>query len=130
MGADRDNTTTTTDAPIQAATEPVPDDELELIDSSSTASTSITSSIYKHSFENGRRFHSYKNGRYPLPNDDAEQNREDIKHAMMLEVTNGKLYYAPMDKNAQRIIDVGTGTGIWAIESSLLFHRPSHHQEL
>lgn len=25
--------------------------------------------------------------RYPIPNDDAEQNRDDMKHAMMLELT-------------------------------------------
>ncbi|TPX19138.1 uncharacterized protein E0L32_011211 [Thyridium curvatum] len=116
MGADRDTTATTTDAPIAAATEPVLDDELELAETGSSASTSITSSIYKHAYENGRRFHSYKYGRYPLPNDDAEQQREDIKHAMMLEVTDGKLYYAPISSDSQRILDVGTGTGIWAIE--------------
>ena len=108
MEADRDNTTTTTDNPIQAATEPIPEDELEVVEAGSTASTSITSSIYKHSFENGRRFHSYKHGRYPLPNDDTEQDRENIKHAMMLEVTDGKLYYAPWKKDAQKIIDIGT----------------------
>lgn len=37
-------------------------------------------------------------------------------HAMMMEVTNGKLFYAPIDENPQKIVDLGTGTGIWAIE--------------
>lgn len=54
---------------------------------SSKASTSVTSSIYAHTYENGRRYHSYKYGRYPIPNDDLEQSREDMKHAMMLEMT-------------------------------------------
>ncbi|KAK4228587.1 Trans-aconitate 2-methyltransferase [Podospora fimiseda] len=89
--------------------------------SSSLASTSITSSIYNHSYENGRRYHSYKYGRYPIPNDDLEQNREDMKHAMMMELTDGKLFLAPIGDNPQRIIDVGTGTGIWAIEIGDLF---------
>ncbi|KAJ4212578.1 hypothetical protein NW759_011615 [Fusarium solani] len=79
-------------------------------------STSIGSSIYEHSFQNGRRYHRYRHGRYPLPNDEAEQNREDMLHAMMLEATDGRLCYAPIGKNPQKIADLGTGTGIWAIE--------------
>lgn len=34
-----------------------------------------------------RQYHKYRNGRYPIPNDDTEQNRDDMKHAMMLELT-------------------------------------------
>lgn len=111
-------------APIEPST-PIeahvgPDDEDEFIaegwDVGSTASTSVTSSVYAHTYENGRRYHSYRHGRYPIPNDDLEQNREDMKHALMLELTDGKLFYAPVSENAQKILDVGTGTGIWAIE--------------
>lgn len=46
-------------APIEAATEadPVEEDEFATsdFDASSNASTSITSSVYSHSYENGRR---------------------------------------------------------------------------
>ncbi|KAK7986931.1 hypothetical protein PG996_006459 [Apiospora saccharicola] len=77
---------------------------------SSNASTSISSSVYNHTFENGRRYHSYRHGRYPIPNDDLEQSREDMKHAMMLEMTDGKLFYAPVGDYPQKIIDIGTGT--------------------
>lgn len=58
----------------------------------------------------------YRHGRYPIPNDETEQNREDMLHAMMLEVTNGKLFFAPIVEQPQKILDLGTGTGIWAIE--------------
>ncbi|KAK8103616.1 uncharacterized protein PG998_010649 [Apiospora kogelbergensis] len=58
---------------------------------------------------------------YPIPNDETEQNREDMLHAMMMEVTNGKLFYAPIDDNPQKIVDLGTGTGIWAIEAGDLY---------
>ncbi|KAF5541744.1 hypothetical protein FPHYL_11732 [Fusarium phyllophilum] len=87
-------------------------------DSSSlrSSSTSISSSILEHSYQNGRRYHRYRHGRYPLPNDEAEQNREDMLHTMMLEATDGRLFYAPVGENPQRIADLGTGTGIWAIE--------------
>ncbi|KAI0004044.1 S-adenosyl-L-methionine-dependent methyltransferase [Xylariaceae sp. FL0662B] len=85
-------------------------------DGVSSAATSITSSIYAHTYENGRRYHKYKHGRYPVPNDDIEQNREDMKHAMMMELTDGKLFYSPIGDYPQKILDIGTGTGIWAIE--------------
>ncbi len=42
---------------------------------------------WQHVYENGRRYHWYQQGRYPLPNDEEEQDREDMKHAMMLELT-------------------------------------------
>lgn len=68
---------------------------------------------------NGRRYHRYRHGRYPIPNDDAEQSREDMLHTMMLEATDGKLYYAPIGDRVQKIIDLGTGTGLWAMDGKL-----------
>ena len=56
---------------------------------SEVGSTSVASNVYKHEYEHGRRYHSYKHGRYPVPNDDQEQYREDMKHAMMMELTVG-----------------------------------------
>ncbi|KAH8193698.1 hypothetical protein TruAng_012135 [Truncatella angustata] len=86
-------------------------------ENASAASTSVNSSIYAHTYENGRRYHSFKNGRYPIPNDDQEQHREDMKHVMMLEMTDGRLCYAPVGDNPQKIMDIGTGTGLWAIQA-------------
>ncbi|KAK4176966.1 putative methyltransferase [Triangularia setosa] len=108
---------------IEAEEGPEEEDEFlaEGWDGSSKASTSVTSSIYAHTYENGRRYHSYRYGRYPIPNDDQEQNREDMKHAMMMELTDGKLHLSPIGPNPQKIIDIGTGTGIWAIEMGDLF---------
>lgn len=80
-------------------------------------STSLSSSIFEHSYQNGRRYHRYRHGRYPLPNDETEQNREDMLHAMMLEATDGRLFYAPIGEYPQKIVDLGTGTGMWALES-------------
>lgn len=77
--------------------------------------------IWEHVYENGRRYHLYKHGRYPMPNDDMEQQREDLKHSMMLELTDNKLFHAPIGDNPKKIIDIGTGTGIWAIEMGDMF---------
>ncbi|KAH8664806.1 S-adenosyl-L-methionine-dependent methyltransferase [Ilyonectria robusta] len=82
----------------------------------SSSSASLTSSVYQHAYENGRRYHQYRHGTYPIPNDDAEQNRDDMKHAMMLELTDGKLFFAPIGDNPGKIIDLATGTGIWAVD--------------
>ncbi|KAJ2969077.1 hypothetical protein NQ176_g8856 [Zarea fungicola] len=81
-----------------------------------TGSTSLRSSILDHAYVNGRRYHRYRHGRYPIPNDEAEQNREDMLHTMMMESTDGRLFYAPIGTNPQKVIDLGTGTGLWAIE--------------
>ncbi|OLN81987.1 Demethylmenaquinone methyltransferase 5 [Colletotrichum chlorophyti] len=84
-------------------------------DASSNGSTSLASSIRDFNFENKRRYHKFKEGRYLFPNDDAEQDREDMKHALVVHVCDGSLHSAPLDK-PQKILDVGTGTGIWAMD--------------
>jgi hypothetical protein len=94
------------------------DFDIESILDSRSDSTSLGSSILEHSYHNGRRYHRYRHGRYPIPNDEAEQNREDMLHTMMMEATDGRLFYAPIDPNPQKVIDLGTGTGLWAIEST------------
>ena len=94
------------------------DFDIESILDSRSESTSLGSSILEHSYHNGRRYHRYRHGRYPIPNDEAEQHREDMLHAMMMESTDGRLFYAPINPHPQKVIDLGTGTGLWAIEST------------
>ncbi|KAI5864426.1 S-adenosyl-L-methionine-dependent methyltransferase [Durotheca rogersii] len=81
----------------------------------SADSMSMSEDVRDYVFENSRRYHKYNEGRYHFPNDDAEQEREDLQHAMAMLLCDGKLHYAPL-KNPRSILDVGTGTGIWAIE--------------
>lgn len=73
---------------IEAAAGPVDENEFDPVDwdVSSVESASVTSSVYSHEYDNGRRYHSYRHGRYPLPNDDEEQGRENMKHVMNLEL--------------------------------------------
>ncbi|KAF4966627.1 hypothetical protein FSARC_5712 [Fusarium sarcochroum] len=85
-------------------------------DNMSSASTSIGSSVRDYMFENGRRYHSFRAGAYNFPNDDVEQEREDMKHAMVKLLSGQKLHFAPLGDNPQNVLDIGTGTGIWAIE--------------
>ncbi|KAF6827643.1 TAM domain methyltransferase [Colletotrichum musicola] len=84
-------------------------------DTSSNAATSLSSSCRDYNFENKRRYHKYAEGQYVMPNDDIEQEREDMKHAMVIQLCDGSLHNAPLD-NPQKILDIGTGTGIWAMD--------------
>ena len=84
----------------------------------SSSTSSISSSVRDYAFENGRRYHKFREGSYNFPNDDSEQDREDMKHAMMVNLCGQRLHFAPIGNNPQNILDMGTGTGIWAIESN------------
>lgn len=55
-----------------------------------------------------------------LPNDDTEQERLDMTHHVFRLALSGELCATKLD-NVQRILDVGTGTGIWAIEMGDLY---------
>jgi hypothetical protein len=87
-------------------------------DSVKSAGTSMTPGSRAWSFENGRRYHAFREGQYNFPNDETEQDREDIKHAMMVKLCQ-VLHFAPIGTSPQRVLDMGTGTGIWAIDSEL-----------
>lgn len=50
-----------------------------------------------------------------MPNDETEQERLDLYHHIFLSLLSGKLHTAPLD-NPQKVLDVGTGTGLWAID--------------
>ncbi|KAF8475509.1 methyltransferase [Kalaharituber pfeilii] len=78
--------------------------------------TSLSSSFTKYQFENGRRYHAYKEGHYAFPNDEKEQDRLDLVHHIWRLRFEGALYLAPLYPGAQRVLDIGTGTGIWAID--------------
>lgn len=45
----------------------------------------------------------------------------DILGHMFLLLLDGRLYLAPIDEHPQRILDLGCGTGLWAIEMGDLF---------
>lgn len=69
-------------------------------------------------FEHGRR---YCNDHYYLPNDDAEQTRLSVTHQAFLSLLDGQLCMTHIPQDIQRILDIGTGTGEWAIAVSERF---------
>ncbi|OCK79330.1 S-adenosyl-L-methionine-dependent methyltransferase [Lepidopterella palustris CBS 459.81] len=93
------------------------DGDSALGDYRSTRSTSVSSYVYDYQYENGRRYHARRySTEYDLPNDEKESDRLDLQHHLFLLTLSGALHRAPISKNVQEVLDVGTGTGIWAID--------------
>ncbi|KAK1463539.1 hypothetical protein CMEL01_13608 [Colletotrichum melonis] len=83
----------------------------------SSYTASLSSSVLDYPTEHGRRYHSFRSGSYILPNDESEMDRLDFCHALLTKTVGNKLFLAPVDETKMhRVLDVGTGTGIWAIE--------------
>ncbi|KAH8663695.1 methyltransferase domain-containing protein [Tricladium varicosporioides] len=75
-------------------------------DSSGTASTSLVSGARDYVFKNGCRYHKYHEGSYNFPNDDLEQERENMTHALITSFCH-RLHFAPIGVNPQTVLDMG-----------------------
>ncbi|KAF4773839.1 hypothetical protein HER10_EVM0005210 [Colletotrichum scovillei] len=102
-----------------AADEITDDDASATGQSVASSSTSLSSSIFDYRLENGRTYHKYKDGKYYVPNDERENGRLDLQHNMFIRTFGNRLGTAPPndpESKVGRVLDVGTGTGIWAME--------------
>lgn len=87
----------------------------------STASIALASSARDY-YEQGRHYYAYRAGSYLFPNDEREQDCVDLKHNMFLKLFNRTLHFAPLSKSeSMNVIDLGTGTGHWAIDFADLY---------
>ncbi|KAK6955923.1 hypothetical protein Daesc_003570 [Daldinia eschscholtzii] len=111
MNRDQEQPPVDADSMLSVSTDEEVFDTLSL----SADSISMSDEVRDYVYENSRRYHKYQEGRYHFPNDDAEQEREDMQHAMFMLLCDSKLHFAPLE-NPRSILDIGTGTGIWAIE--------------
>ncbi|TDZ35512.1 putative methyltransferase tdiE [Colletotrichum spinosum] len=123
------------EAPPTTGPAPAPDaDDTDTSDSDSSlgadvqsSTASLRSSILRYREENGRTYHAYKDGSYLIPNDEPESERLDLQHHLFLLTLNDRLHLAPLspDSPPRRVLDIGTGTGIWAADFADL-HPDSH----
>ena len=82
-----------------------------------SSTQSVRSSVYDYEKLQGRTYHAFHAGKYHFPNDEDELDRMDIfYHALRLTYRN-QLFFAPVT-SPQAILDVGTGTGIWAMDAA------------
>ncbi|KAI5310732.1 hypothetical protein KEM55_002848 [Ascosphaera atra] len=76
--------------------------------------------------ENGRKYHGYRKGLYMYPCDEAELDRLDFLHRLLIDARRGTMHDAPLRlkspktvapmEPAARIMDLGCGTGVWCME--------------
>lgn len=84
-------------------------------DDAQSTTTSLSESIYNYRLEHGRTYHAYNDGKYIFPNDDRERDRLDLQHHLFNLCFKDKLFFAPI-QNPRHTLDIGTGTGIWAMD--------------
>ncbi|KAI5461959.1 S-adenosyl-L-methionine-dependent methyltransferase [Mariannaea sp. PMI_226] len=93
------------------------DNDSALGDDAASSTASISSSILEYRTINGRTYHSDRgSNQYWGANDDLQNETLDIQHHVFTLSQNDKLYLAPLPENMKRVADIGTGTGIWAID--------------
>ncbi|KAM5523904.1 Phosphomethylethanolamine N-methyltransferase 2 [Fusarium oxysporum f. sp. phaseoli] len=101
------------------------EDDPGLGEDSESSTASITSSILHYRTINGRTYHSERgNAAYWGSNDERQSEAMDIAHHMFTLSQDGELHLAPLNDNIQakairyyqKVLDVGCGTGIWAID--------------
>lgn len=80
----------------------------------------VASTIDSYRYENGRRYHAYRDGSYWGANDEPNAAYEKVVHHLFLKVMNDKLHLAPV-KDPKSIADLGTGTGLWAMDIADVF---------
>ena len=78
--------------------------------------SSIASDIRRGIEENGRVYPAYGKNQYGLPVDALEQERNDLQHFKYFLLLNDRLQTAPLPEAPNKILDLGCGSGIWAID--------------
>ncbi|SCO24183.1 related to methyltransferase [Fusarium fujikuroi] len=93
------------------------DDDSALGEDFASSTASITSSILEYRKFQGRTFNSDKyETEYFAPNDERQKESIDISHHYLMLLLDGKLSLVPSADNLEKVLDIGTGTGIWAID--------------
>ncbi|KAK8010894.1 hypothetical protein PG990_009859 [Apiospora arundinis] len=90
-------------------------DHAALFDSPREVSNSSVSDPASQVGVGGRTYQAYREDTYYLPNDADEQDRLDFQHEMTSILLDKRLAVAPVS-NPKYVLDVATGTGIWALD--------------
>ncbi|KEF59583.1 uncharacterized protein A1O9_04428 [Exophiala aquamarina CBS 119918] len=79
---------------------------------------SVSSEVTRYRVENYRRYHAFDQEKYFQPNDAQAQEHEGNipakSHKLCLTTFDDALFLAPLVDYIQKVLDVGTGTGLWA----------------
>ncbi|KAK3360485.1 S-adenosyl-L-methionine-dependent methyltransferase [Lasiosphaeria hispida] len=93
-------------------------DDKSLFDSDKESTKSLYPSIFKYRTIRGRTYHpETTDAQYWATNDRAQAESLNINHHCFTLALAGKLFLAPLNKKTcKTALDIGTGTGIWAID--------------
>ncbi|KAH7303120.1 S-adenosyl-L-methionine-dependent methyltransferase [Stachybotrys elegans] len=90
------------------------DDSAVGVDSEAVSTISLPN--FDYVTENGRTYHIHDRGICILPNDPREMKRLDDMHKIWVSTLDGEISLCrESDTRRQRILDLGTGNGVWAI---------------
>ncbi|KAF9872291.1 hypothetical protein CkaCkLH20_10118 [Colletotrichum karsti] len=106
------------DAGVAVEPDDFNDNDSSLGEDGTSSTASLRSSILDYRKENGRTYHKFRDGRYHFPNDEEENERLGSHHIFCLSL-DGKLGLSPPNEpetKVGRVLDLGTGTGIWAMD--------------
>jgi SAM-dependent methyltransferase len=83
--------------------------------------SSILSEVRRGVEIEGRLYSSYGKHEYGMPIDEKEMDRNDLQHHKYTLLLKDRLFITPLAEEilhdpSSRILDLGTGTGIWAID--------------
>ncbi|KAK3342115.1 S-adenosyl-L-methionine-dependent methyltransferase [Lasiosphaeria hispida] len=94
------------------------DNDSAIGDDVQSSTASISSSILEYRAIKGRTYHSARHPTdYFTPNDEQQQESVDLTHHYLTILLDGKLFLAPLkEETLENVLDIGTGTGIWAID--------------
>ncbi|KAF4630891.1 hypothetical protein G7Y89_g7243 [Cudoniella acicularis] len=84
------------------------------------STVSVTGDVWRFEKENGRTYHGYRAGVYYYPNDSSEAERLEYQSCVIDFALHGALHLAPLS-DPITILDIGTGTGAWAIQMGDLY---------
>ncbi|KAL1845061.1 hypothetical protein VTK73DRAFT_1209 [Phialemonium thermophilum] len=93
----------------------ITDDADSAIGSFQSSTVSLRDEMIREVREHGRQYQGYLEAKYVLPMDEEELERLDFQCHLVWISLDKKHGFAPT-KNLRRALDVGCGTGMWAIE--------------
>lgn len=113
------------DATVEAGPAPIAAEDDEGIDDTdsslgidaASSTASLTSAILQYRTIHGRRYHSETGkAQYWGSNDEAQSEAMDILHHLVTLTLGDQLFLSPISDDVKSAIDIGTGTGTWAID--------------
>lgn len=81
-----------------------------------SSTVSLSDSIFEYRKLHGRTYQTTDTGQCWAPNDSQQNEGLELTHHVLIMALGDKLCLAPIEDNVQRVLDIGTGTGIWACD--------------